>query len=56
MTHREGCKLISQAVAIDADDLAAFKKLNEMGVKMTLQQLPTNAEEDVMPKLANIQF
>lgn len=56
MTHREGCKLISQAVAIDADDLAAFKKLHDMGVKMTLQQLPTNAEEDVMPKLANIHF
>ena len=56
MTHREGCKLISQAVAVDADDVAAFRRLNEMGVKMTLQQLPTNAEEDVMPKLANIQF
>ena len=56
MTHREGSKLISQAVAVDADDVAAFKRLHEMGVKMTLQQLPTNAEEDVMPKLANIQF
>ena len=56
MTHREGCKLISQAVAVDADDVAAFKRLHEMGVKMTLQQLATSPAEDVMPKLANIQF
>lgn len=56
MTHREGCKLISQAVAVNADDVAAFRRLNEMGVKMTLQQLATSPAEDVMPKLANIQF
>ena len=56
MTHREGCKLISQAVAVDADDVAAFKRLNEMGVKMTLQQLATSPAEDVMPKLANVKF
>ena len=56
MTHREGCKLISQAVAVDADDVAAFRRLNEMGVKMTLQQLATSPAEDVMPKLANVKF
>lgn len=56
MTHREGSKLISQAVAVDADDVAAFNRLNEMGVKMTLQQLATSPAEDVMPKLANIKF
>ena len=56
MTHREGSKLISQAVAVDADDVAAFKRLHEMGVKMTLQQLATSPAEDVMPKLANIKF
>ena len=56
MTHREGSKLISQAVAVDADDVAAFKRLNEMGVKMTLQQLATSPAEDVMPKLANVKF
>lgn len=56
MTHREGCKLISQAVAVDANDVAAFKRLNELGVKMTLQQLASSPAEDVMPKLANISF
>ena len=56
MTHREGSKLISQAVAVDADDVAAFNRLNEMGVKMTLQQLATSPAEDVMPKLANVKF
>ena len=56
MTHREGCKLISQAVAVDADDVAAFQRLNELGVKMTLQQLATSPAEDVMPKLANVKF
>ena len=56
MTHREGCKLISQAVAVDADDVAAFQRLNELGVKMTLQQLATSPAEDVMPKLASVKF
>ena len=56
MTHREGSKLISQAVAVDADDVAAFHRLHEMGVKMTLQQLATSPAEDVMPKLANVKF
>ena len=56
MTHREGSKLISQAVAVDADDVAAFNRLHEMGVKMTLQQLATSPAEDVMPKLANVKF
>lgn len=56
MTHREGCKLISQAVAVDADDVAAFRRLHELGVKMTLQQVATNAPEDLMPKLANVKF
>ena len=56
MTHREGSKLISQAVAVDADDVAAFNRLHEMGVKMTLQQLATSPAEDIMPKLANVKF
>lgn len=56
MTHREGSKLISQAVAVDAEDVAAFQRLHELGVKMTLQQVATNAPEDLMPKLANVKF
>lgn len=56
MTHREGSKLISQAVAVDADDVAAFRRLHDMGVKMTIQQVATNAPEDLMPKLANVKF
>lgn len=56
MTHREGCKLISQAVAVDADDVAAFRRLHELGVKMTLQQVTNSPAEDIMPKLANVKF
>ncbi|EFX92898.1 phosphotransferase system,mannose/fructose/N -acetylgalactosamine-specific component IIB [Actinobacillus ureae] len=45
MTFREGDKLISQAVAINQTDLAAFYKLLELGVDMSLQQVAANKKE-----------
>lgn len=56
MTHREGCKLISKAVAVDKDDVAAFRKLNEMGVEMTIQQLAAHSPEPLLPALDKVSF
>ncbi|ABR73664.1 PTS mannose transporter subunit EIIAB [Actinobacillus succinogenes] len=57
MTYREGDKLISQAVAVNKDDVAAFKKLLELGVDMSLQQVAANRKEPLtQEKLDAIQF
>lgn len=57
MTYREGDKLISQAVAVNKDDVAAFKKLLELGVDMSLQQVAANKKEPLtQAKLDAIQF
>ncbi|MDG2952792.1 mannose/fructose/sorbose PTS transporter subunit IIA [Exercitatus varius] len=57
MTYREGDKLISQAVAVNEDDVAAFKKLLELGVNMSLQQVAANRKEPLTKeKLDAIQF
>ncbi|PVX39281.1 PTS system mannose-specific IIB component [Pasteurella langaaensis DSM 22999] len=57
MTYREGDKLISQAVAVNKDDVAAFKKLLELGVDMSLQQVAANKKEPLtQAKLDVIQF
>lgn len=56
MTFNEGDKLLSQAVAVGPDDVEAFRRLDAMGVNMTIQQLASHSPEPLMPKLANISF
>lgn len=57
MTYREGDKLISQAVAVNKDDVEAFKKLLALGVNMSLQQVAANRKEPLtQEKLDAIQF
>lgn len=51
MTFKDGTKLISKAVAIGKEDLEAFKKLRDLGVKLELRQLATDQIEDLAPKL-----
>ncbi len=56
MTYSEGDKMISQAVAINKDDLAAFKKLDEMGVELEIRQLASSSAENLNAKLDSISF
>lgn len=56
MNYRAGDQMISQAVAVNADDVQAFKRLDELGVKLTIQQLASHTPEPLMPKLANLNF
>ncbi len=56
MTYRQGCKMLSKSVAVDENDVDAFKKLHEMGVDMTIQQLASHAPEDLVSKLDTINF
>ena len=48
--------MISQAVAINKDDLAAFKKLDEMGVELEIRQLASSSAENLNAKLDSISF
>ena len=42
MTHKEGNKQLSDAVTVNPSNVAAFKKLLDMGVKLSLQKVAVN--------------
>lgn len=57
MTHREGNKLISQAVAVGPEDVVAFKTLLDKGVDLSLQQVASSKKEPLTrEKLDAVQF
>ena len=57
MTYREGDKLISQAIAVNPTDVAAFKQLLDKGVELSLQQVASSPKSMLTHKeLDAIQF
>lgn len=57
MTHREGNKMLSQAVAVGPADVEAFKQLLAKGVDLSLQQVASSKKEQLtLEKLNEIQF
>lgn len=51
VTFKEGMTLITEAVSVNEEHLEAYKALNDLGVKMTLQQVPNSSRTDMMSKL-----
>jgi PTS system N-acetylgalactosamine-specific IIB component len=47
MHMKEGKRQVATSVAVDDDDVATFKKLQDHGVKLEIQRTPTTAKEDV---------
>ncbi len=47
MHMAEGKRQVVGVVAVDDDDVAAFKKLQELGVELEIQKVPTEGKEDV---------
>ncbi len=45
---------ISKAVCVDQDDIETFKKLNELGVKLEIQRVPTESKEDIIKLINNM--
>lgn len=41
----EGKRQVATVIAVDDDDVAAFKKLKELGVELEIQRVPTTAIE-----------
>ena len=57
MTFREGDKMLSQAVAVNTTDVAAFKQLLDKGVELSLQQVASSPKSMLTHKeLDAIQF
>lgn len=48
MHFAEGKKQITSTISVDDDDIKAFKKLNELGVKMDMRKVPTDRSQDIM--------
>lgn len=47
MHMAEGKRQVAGVVAVDDADIAAFKKLQELGVGLEIQKVPTEGTEDV---------
>lgn len=47
MHMAEGKRQVATTVAVDDDDVAAFKKLQESGVELEIKRVPTTATEDI---------
>ena len=43
----EGKTQISKAVCVNESDIAAFKRLRELGVEVEIQRVPTEAKENI---------
>lgn len=48
MHFAEGKKQISPTVSVDEDDVNTLKKLHELGIKLTIKGIPSDAGEDLM--------
>lgn len=46
MHMHEGKRQVATSVAVDDDDVAAFKKLQDLGVELIIQRTPNTAKED----------
>lgn len=51
VTYKTGMTLITEAVSVNDEHVAAYKAINDLGVKMTLQQVPNSSRTDMMSKL-----
>lgn len=51
MSHSDGKVKITNTISVTKEDIAAFKKLNDMGIKLTAQLVPSYPAEDFMELL-----
>lgn len=51
MHYEEGKKQITSTISVDDEDIQAFKKLDELGVKMDMRGVPTDRSQNIMDLL-----
>ncbi|NLC41826.1 MAG: PTS N-acetylgalactosamine transporter subunit IIB [Erysipelothrix sp.] len=47
MHHAEGKRPAGRSVSVDDDDVATFRRLQELGVELEIKRVPTESAEDV---------
>lgn len=52
MSYKEGKKQISDAISVNDEDIAAFKKLNELGIELEFRKVDSDKKVPVMDLLA----
>ena len=53
MHMAEGKRQVAGVVAVDDADVAAFRRLQELGVELEIQKVPTEGKEDVFEIYSN---
>ncbi len=48
MHMEQGKKQISKSVCVNNEDIQTFYKLNDLGIKLEIQRVPTESKEDIM--------
>jgi len=51
MSHSEGKEKITNTISVTKEDIEAFEKLENIGVKLTAQLIPSHPSEDFMKLL-----
>ena len=51
VTYRKGMTQVSEAVSVDDEHVAAYRAIHELGVPLTLQQVPSSSRQDMMATL-----
>jgi PTS system mannose-specific IIB component len=54
LAHKEGAIQIKSNIKVVKDEIEAFKKLHEMGVKLTARMVPDDPESDFMNYLNKV--
>ena len=55
MSFKTGKTQITKAVSVDESDIAAFKKLHEMGIELEIRPVATDKKVDLMSKIEGIE-
>lgn len=51
MQFKQGKTQISKAVSLNAEDVAAFRELDRLGVKLDLRVVKTDPSTDILAKI-----
>ena len=54
MQFKQGKTQISKAVSLDAGDVAAFRELHQLGVKLDLRVVKTDPSSDILAKIDEV--
>lgn len=51
ISYRAGKKMVTKSVAVDSDDIAALKKLGELGIELEVRVLPEDSRIFILQRI-----